>query len=999
MTRTRAPRTLWIALASAALAACSSSSDSSGGGAGGGGGPGDAGPQCVYNSDCSEPFLCRGGQCAYECVNDVDCAAGYRCDTHVCAASAEGGVDAGPTCHYNSECTAPQVCRDGQCADECHADVDCMGGYACEQKTCKPIAHDAGTDAGDAGPTCHYNSECTAPLVCKAGQCAYECIADVDCLDGYACQGSACKWIGGAGGAGASGGGGGGGGGGGTGGAGGAGGGGADAGPCSNGVKDGDETDVDCGGSTCAPCGSGASCASATDCSSANCVQKVCLAPSCSDTVKNGAEADVDCGGYACPKCASGKACTYSGDCQTGICKGGVCADGSCTDGLKNGGETDVDCGGGACPKCDNLKHCSSSADCVSGTCAGGYCQAPTCSDGIHNGTETDVDCGGSCSGCATGGGCDGDADCASKVCKTNVCQAPTCSDGRKNGYETDVDCGGYSCSKCADGKSCGGHADCTSGSCAGGVCKAQHTLSVILSGGGIGKVTSSPAGIDCGTVCSAGFGAGTTVTLTAAPDPNSTFNGWSGGGCSGTQTTCVVTLNAATTVTASFKANATGAYQWVQAIKGGTASQPNEARATAFDSAGNVVVAGALYGSFDFGGGPLTSAGSADLFVAKYSPTGAYQWARRFGTASSNPDYAAGIAVDGNDDVLVAGMVGYTGASFGGSVLTCGINSLVLAKYSGTNGAHVWSRCLTDNNVTTTDAAVDANGDLVVTGQFIGTVNFGAGGPLSSASGSWDTFLAKYSGVDGTCVWAKRFGGASTDYAYGVATSPGGSVVVTGSFNGAVDFGGGALTSVGGSDIFVAKYTSTGAHVWSVRFGDSFDDQGKAVAVDPTTGDVVAAGSFNGTVDFGGGPLTSAGGSDIYATKLASADGKHVWSKRFGGAYAGSSIGDEADGIAVGTNGDVVLGGKVYGAVDFGGGALASFGSYDAFAAKLTASGAYVWARSWGGSSQPDVGDRVAVDANGGVAVAGQTYGTVDYGGGSVSASYYSGYLLKLAP
>jgi hypothetical protein len=79
-----------------------------------------------------------------------------------------------------------------------------------------------------------------------------------------------------------------------------------------------------------------------------------------------------------------------------------------------------------------------------------------------------------------------------------------------------------------------------------------QNTLTVSRAGTGSGTVTSSPAGINCGATCSAMFDTGTQVTLTAAAAAGSTFAGWSGGGCSGTGT-CKVTLNADTTVTATF--------------------------------------------------------------------------------------------------------------------------------------------------------------------------------------------------------------------------------------------------------------------------------------------------------------------------------------------------------------------------------------------------------------------------------------------------------------
>jgi hypothetical protein len=79
--------------------------------------------------------------------------------------------------------------------------------------------------------------------------------------------------------------------------------------------------------------------------------------------------------------------------------------------------------------------------------------------------------------------------------------------------------------------------------------------LSVSTSGTGSGIVTSTPAGITCGTTCSATYDAGVAVTLTAVPDATSTFTGWGGGACTGTGS-CTVTMNAARSVTATFTRN-----------------------------------------------------------------------------------------------------------------------------------------------------------------------------------------------------------------------------------------------------------------------------------------------------------------------------------------------------------------------------------------------------------------------------------------------------------
>lgn len=183
-----------------------------------------------------------------------------------------------------------------------------------------------------------------------------------------------------------------------------------------------------------------------TLCSSGSCQNGQCV--SCFDGIRNGDETDVDCGG-SCGPCAAGMHCVMSAGCSSGVCTGGLCRAPTCIDGVKNGNETDVDCGGGCSSPCHDYKACSVRADCISGVCEDGRCSPPDCFDGVRNGNETAVDCGGGCFGCATGQPCRVDFDCASHVCGISpVCVAPTCTDGRSNGDETGVDCGG-SCPAC----------------------------------------------------------------------------------------------------------------------------------------------------------------------------------------------------------------------------------------------------------------------------------------------------------------------------------------------------------------------------------------------------------------------------------------------------------------------------------------------------------------------------------------------------------------------
>ena len=99
-------------------------------------------------------------------------------------------------------------------------------------------------------------------------------------------------------------------------------------------------------------------------------------ATSCADGLVDGDESDVDCGGATCGPCDVGRACVRDDDCATGMCSGGTCAVAgpTCTDGVRDGDETDVDCGGGGCPSCSVGRACSSSFDCQAGACRDGIC-------------------------------------------------------------------------------------------------------------------------------------------------------------------------------------------------------------------------------------------------------------------------------------------------------------------------------------------------------------------------------------------------------------------------------------------------------------------------------------------------------------------------------------------------------------------------------------------------------------------------------------------------
>jgi hypothetical protein len=212
---------------------------------------------------------------------------------------------------------------------------------------------------------------------------------------------------------------------------------------CDNNVQDLDETDVDCGGS-CPGCWLAQHCRRSLDCSpsapgcnmklggcACDAVSMTCVEDGCVDHRKDGDEADVDCGGTVCPACGTGAICTSNRDCKNSSCDAltATCAPSACADHHRDGNETDVDCGGGFCTPCPLGMGCAIDYDCVTGACdaVSRRCVADTCFDHRWDASETDTDCGGSvCAArCPVGSRCTTTADCVNgHVCSIyKVCQ------------------------------------------------------------------------------------------------------------------------------------------------------------------------------------------------------------------------------------------------------------------------------------------------------------------------------------------------------------------------------------------------------------------------------------------------------------------------------------------------------------------------------------------------------------------------------------------------
>jgi hypothetical protein len=219
----------------------------------------------------------------------------------------------------------------------------------------------------------------------------------------------------------------------------------------------------------------------------------------CDDGVQNGLESDVDCGGPVCSACANGDSCGGNDDCASNSCEAGSCVEATCSDLIKNQGESDIDCGG-PCGPCDVGEGCVEDADCVERICLNAQCQQASCADGVKNGKESDVDCGGAdCKTCAVGDDCSLSSDCQTGLCENGSCVQAQCT--------TDSDCAAL------DGECTAGHCDQESRTCKGlavreGLSCDSNTACIrderCKMGGCSGGVALDCSGFD--SACSAGY-------------------------------------------------------------------------------------------------------------------------------------------------------------------------------------------------------------------------------------------------------------------------------------------------------------------------------------------------------------------------------------------------------------------------------------------------------------------------------------------------------------
>lgn len=226
------------------------------------------------------------------------------------------------------------------------------------------------------------------------------------------------------------------------------------------------------GGGKCVECNDDTHCMADPTKSSCDTGNHICVPGDCNDSKKNGEETDIDCGGSMCGKCGDGEDCGGATDCQSGVCApSNKCSAPACNDNVENGNESDNDCGGD-CPGCDNGKKCDGDdSNCKSDYCGpGDVCTMKTPTGGA----------------CMSGDTCESD-HCFQGVCCATTCfgecrscnlmgSVGTCTNAPANTDPKDSCDGNETCNgqgACAEpnGDTCAADGDCVSGHCEDGVC------------------------------------------------------------------------------------------------------------------------------------------------------------------------------------------------------------------------------------------------------------------------------------------------------------------------------------------------------------------------------------------------------------------------------------------------------------------------------------------------------------------------------------------------
>jgi len=300
-------------------------------------------------------------------------------------------------------------------------------------------------------------------------------------------------------------------------------------------------------------------------------------------------------------------------------------------------------------------------------------------------------------------------------------------------------------------------------------------------------------------------------------------------------------------------KLDSNGNFLWAKTFGGINADGANS---ISLDSSGNIYTTGTFSAVADFdpdsGTDNHASVGYDDAFIQKLDSNGNFLWAKTFGGIDF--DYSWSIDVDAFGNIYTTGLFQSTADFDPGSGTddhtSVGYSDIFIQKLN-TNGNFLWAKTfgspITDYCYST---ALDTLGNVYTTGSFASTVDFdpGSGKDNHTSVGIYDVFIQKLDS-NGNFLWAKTFGGPSSDDSFSIDVDDFGNIYTTGYFQGTADFDPGSgkdnHTSVGGYDVFIQKLGQTNSNTGIYELSNNIQ---LLAYPNPTTGMVDI--SFNQAVN-----------------------------------------------------------------------------------------------------------------------------------------------------
>jgi len=318
-------------------------------------------------------------------------------------------------------------------------------------------------------------------------------------------------------------------------------------------------------------------------------------------------------------------------------------------------------------------------------------------------------------------------------------------------------------------------------------------------------------------------------------------------------------------------KYNESGELIWVQQA---TSTNDLFSRSIASDTKNNIYIAGNFLDTLIIG--DTVVAGPINLktaFLAKYDTYGQFLWVR---TAVSNSfAIAYSIAINSNDEIYVDGMF-EDSLSIGTNTLIAlpSVHSVFIAKYDDLGNLTGARKISGLDCVHSSFIHIDNNDNYYINGLVFDNANF-SDTVIYNVNGL--NFIAKYDNND-NFAWVKQSQG---DFINSISTDNNNNIYLSGTFYGTASIENQTLTSNGGSDIFISKYTPTGSFVWVYQAGSNNDDDCLTMC-NTLNNEFFIGGNFKDTAFFDNDSIVSIGNSDMYIAKFDSS-GNFFFAKNFG--------------------------------------------------------------------------------------------------------------------